>query len=135
MKTLPASITADLWSATAHKKRFCIAKQKEFWRDVHFSLKYSIKWIASSQVVNIRVEWLVEEGLELDPTEKGGRIMVAKVTGPARKILLGERPALNMLARASGIATIARELYKLKVKTGWNGLIAATRKTTPGTPN
>ena len=83
--------------------------------------------------VDCKVEWLVKEGVELDPTKAtNGKIIIAKVTGSARKILLGERPALNMLARASGIATIARQLYKLKLKNNWNGLIAATRKTTPG---
>jgi nicotinate-nucleotide pyrophosphorylase (carboxylating) len=37
-----------------------------------------------------------------------------------------------MLARASGIATKAFHLNKLKIENKWNGLIAATRKTTPG---
>ena len=81
--------------------------------------------------VGCTVEWLVTEGVELDPTESG-RIKIAVVSGPARKILLGERPALNMLARASGIATLARNLQQLKQLQGWNGVIAATRKTTPG---
>ena len=55
----------------------------------------------------------MEEGVELEPADqssmttanKPGRVAVAKVYGSARNILLGERPALNMIARASGIAT------------------------------
>lgn len=58
---------------------------------------------------------------------------VAIVTGPSRKLLLGERPALNMLARASGVASRAKSLHDIKVREKWNGVIAATRKTTPGT--
>ena len=47
-----------------------------------------------------RVEWHFEEGKEFAPIAK-----VATVSGPARNILLGERIALNTLARCSGIAT------------------------------
>ncbi|KAJ3274731.1 hypothetical protein HDV01_002253 [Terramyces sp. JEL0728] len=81
--------------------------------------------------VGCKVEWYLKEGEEFNPGPTG-KLKVAKVTGPARKLLLGERPALNMLARASGIATRARALWKLKKEQKWDGVIAATRKTTPG---
>jgi len=55
------------------------------------------------------------------------------VTGPARKILLGERIALNLIARASGIATKAKRLTDKIKNAGWTNLrLAGTRKTTPG---
>jgi nicotinate-nucleotide pyrophosphorylase (carboxylating) len=76
------------------------------------------------------VKWLRQEGEFIDP--KGGKEKVALVTGPSRKLLLGERPALNMLSRASGVASIARTLRELKIANKWGGVIAATRKTTPG---
>lgn len=47
-----------------------------------------------------RVEWHVKEGEAFEPVKH-----VATVRGPVRKILLGERVALNTLARCSGIAT------------------------------
>ena len=75
------------------------------------------------------VEWRAPEGemLTPDPVQE-----VAWVTGPANKLLQGERTALNVLTRASGIATYAREL-KTKVNyLGWQGEVAGTRKTTPG---
>ncbi|KAI9207782.1 Quinolinate phosphoribosyl transferase [Polychytrium aggregatum] len=78
-----------------------------------------------------RVEWKVQEGAEFTPGPEGKK-EIARVYGKARNLLLGERPALNMLARASGIATRARRLAKLKEQHGWTGLIAGTRKTTPG---
>ena len=61
-------------------------------------------------------------------------VAVAVVVGAwqARKILLGERVALNTLARASGIATRSRQMVNLKHDKGWKGVIAGTRKTTPG---
>ena len=46
------------------------------------------------------VEWHLPEGSTLTPPHH-----CATVRGPARKILLGERVALNTLARCSGIAT------------------------------
>ena len=46
------------------------------------------------------VEWLMKEGDEVEPIAK-----VAIVKGPCRKILLGERTALNILTRSSGVAT------------------------------
>jgi nicotinate-nucleotide pyrophosphorylase (carboxylating) len=66
------------------------------------------------------------EGSEKD------RVLVATVEGPAYLLLQGERTALNLLARCSGIATLARRLQTLKQNVGWNGLVAGTRKTTPG---
>lgn len=57
---------------------------------------------------------------------------VARVTGPVNKLLQGERTALNVVARASGIATHARELREAVSAAGWTGEVAGTRKTTPG---
>lgn len=58
--------------------------------------------------------------------------LTAVVTGPARCVLLGERPALNCMARASGIATRCAQLQGLAQAAGWHGQVAGTRKTTPG---
>lgn len=78
--------------------------------------------------LDCRVEWLAKEGDFIS----GKRVEVAKVYGSARNLLLGERTALNMLARASGIATRARELADLKKAHSFKGVVAGTRKTTPG---
>lgn len=56
--------------------------------------------------------------------------IVAEVSGRARAILTGERTALNILARLSGIATATRRLVDLVA--GTSARIADTRKTTPG---
>ncbi|KAJ1498125.1 hypothetical protein HMI54_005769, partial [Coelomomyces lativittatus] len=78
-----------------------------------------------------RVSWLKEEGTFIH-VPQGDKIMVAKVMGSTRNILLGERCALNLMARCAGIATIARQSVDLKLKHGFKGVIAGTRKTTPG---
>lgn len=61
-----------------------------------------------------------------------GKVPVAKVKGPARNLLIGERTALNTLARCSGIATKTSSLVDAARKAGYKGIIAGTRKTTPG---
>lgn len=74
-----------------------------------------------------RVTWSLEDGQEIDPVCR-----VALVEGRACDVLLGERVALNLLARASGIATRAKRVCDLAKQIGFTGKIAGTRKTTPG---
>ena len=50
-----------------------------------------------------RVEWLLPEGSVIPD---GTKTKVAIVRGKARQLLLGERVALNTLARCSGIASV-----------------------------
>jgi len=74
-----------------------------------------------------QVEWHMKEGEVFEPVKK-----VATVRGPARRLLLGERVALNLLARCSGIATKSRQFKDISIANGFKGVIAGTRKTTPG---
>lgn len=76
------------------------------------------------------VEWHKKEGDLLNGTD--GKIAVATVTGPVRKLLLGERVGLNTLSRCSGIATQSRKMLELVRGAGYTGILAGTRKTTPG---
>jgi nicotinate-nucleotide pyrophosphorylase (carboxylating) len=55
---------------------------------------------------------------------------VARLEGPARALLTGERTALNLLGRLSGVATAAAEAVRAVEGTG--ATILDTRKTTPG---
>ena len=80
------------------------------------------------QLLSCDVTWLITEGTYIENTPT----RVAIVKGPASCILQGERPALNCIARASGVATGARELQRLKEESKWKGELAGTRKTTPG---
>ena len=82
--------------------------------------------------LDCEVEWHHPEGTYLAPKDKGGKIKVATVKGPTRKLLLGERVALNTLARCSGVATRSRHMLDLVHNAGYRGILAGTRKTTPG---
>jgi nicotinate-nucleotide pyrophosphorylase (carboxylating) len=55
---------------------------------------------------------------------------VARLDGFARAILTGERTALNLLGRLSGIATLTRRYVDAVAGTG--AVVLDTRKTTPG---
>ncbi|GAA5820341.1 hypothetical protein JCM11251_005583 [Rhodosporidiobolus azoricus] len=79
-----------------------------------------------------RVEWHLAEGSPVLPTASNPKIKVATVRGPARCLLLGERVALNTMARCSGIAWKSRRVLNKARAFGWKGIIAGTRKTTPG---
>lgn len=56
--------------------------------------------------------------------------VISKISGPLRHLLTGERVALNILQRLSGIATLTRQYVK-KIE-GKKAKIVDTRKTTPG---
>jgi nicotinate-nucleotide pyrophosphorylase (carboxylating) len=73
------------------------------------------------------VEWHIKEGASFEPITH-----CATVRGPVRNLLLGERVALNTLARCSGIATKSERLLTLLRKAGYPNILAGTRKTTPG---
>jgi nicotinate-nucleotide pyrophosphorylase (carboxylating) len=74
---------------------------------------------------SVRFEPLVPEGTEVQVGD-----IVAKVSGPSRSILSGERVALNLMQHLSGIATRTHALVR-QVE-GTHAVIVDTRKTTPG---
>jgi nicotinate-nucleotide pyrophosphorylase (carboxylating) len=73
----------------------------------------------------VQVEVLRGDGADVEP-----RAPIARVEGRARALLTGERTALNLLCRLSGIATATREA--VLATAGTRARIACTRKTTPG---
>lgn len=74
---------------------------------------------------DVRFSPLVDEGASVTA---GARI--ARVTGPARALLAGERVALNFVQRLSGVATLTRRC--VDAVRGYDTKILDTRKTTPG---
>lgn len=67
----------------------------------------------------------VHDGEQVEPGQR-----IASITGNARAILTGERTALNLLQRLSGVATITRKYVEALGET--NTKLLDTRKTTPG---
>lgn len=92
--------------------------------------------VACGITVAQRVFELVDPTLEFDAKIKDGTTVAAKtvlftVKGRARSILMGERVALNLSQRMSGIATATKK-YVDAVPKGCGTRITDTRKTTPG---
>ena len=75
---------------------------------------------------DIVLDVLAADGSAIEP----GHI-AATIEGPLAPILSGERVALNLMQRMSGIATITRRFVERAAEAG-HAEIADTRKTTPG---
>jgi nicotinate-nucleotide pyrophosphorylase (carboxylating) len=68
---------------------------------------------------------LVRDGDYVEPGQ-----LIATINGPGRALLSGERVALNLLQRMSGIASLTRQF--VDAVTGTRAVILSTRKTAPG---
>lgn len=79
------------------------------------------------EYLDCTVESAVGEGTAVKP----GDVLLA-VAGPTRDVLRGERPAVNVAAHASGIATKTRKAVEAAREVSDEVVIAGTRKTTPG---
>jgi len=67
-----------------------------------------------------------------DGNEVGAGEILLSLTGDAKKILLVERTALNIIGRMSGIATQTRKMAEIISAVNPYCRVAATRKTCPG---
>lgn len=83
-----------------------------------------------SSRTSIKIGFLYRDGAEIDVSN--GRKVVATVSGPACLVLKHERLMLNIISRCSGVATITRRIKEKLTAVGWTGILAGTRKTTPG---
>jgi len=89
---------------------------------VFAGLKYAVAVLAECNLV---AEWNVSDGATVSPERA-----IGTVTGDLADILMAERPLLNLLQRACGIATATRS-YVVAVE-GTGCRILHTRKTAPG---
>jgi len=87
---------------------------------------------AFDAVGGLQVEWFLKDGDVISVEDAKAKKPVAIVRGKAKSILLAERTALNVISRASGVATLTRRMLTQVRSKGWQGHLAATRKTTPG---
>jgi nicotinate-nucleotide pyrophosphorylase (carboxylating) len=73
----------------------------------------------------------VRQDIHDGETVKAGTVLLS-LSGPAKKVLLVERTALNIIGRMSGIATQTRKLVDLVKEENPRCRVAGTRKTCPG---
>jgi nicotinate-nucleotide pyrophosphorylase (carboxylating) len=79
------------------------------------------------ELLGCTVEGLAEDG---DAVEPGQTLL--EVKGPAAALLSGERTALNIVGRMSGIATVTARIVDEVAEASPGARVAATRKTLPG---
>lgn len=90
-----------------------------------------ISGIAVAQFVFARVDpAIVVTPLVSDGDRVTNPTPIVQLAGPARSILIGERTALNIMQRLSGVATITAAY--VAATAGTKARIVDTRKTTPG---
>lgn len=81
-------------------------------------------------VYRILDERVSMEACLAEGTRVENRQVLARVSGPARALLTGERTALNFIGRISGIASLTRQF--VDAVAGTRAVILDTRKTAPG---
>ena len=87
---------------------------------------------AVCNVLGCSVEWYVKEG-DFVNANFSDRIPVGAISGPSARLLQIERTVQEVLSRASACASYARRCSEgAKKSAEWTGIVAATRKTTPG---
>ncbi len=86
--------------------------------------------------INIIKDLFLDYGIEIissmnegDKIKKGDLLL--EIKGNARKILLLERTALNLLMRMSGVATVTNRVVNKVAEVNPNLRVAGTRKTSP----
>jgi len=79
------------------------------------------------ELLGCMVEGIAEDG---DSVEPGQTLL--ELEGPAAAILSGERTALNIVGRMSGVATTTARIVDNLVEASPGTRVAATRKTLPG---
>lgn len=126
-----SSLVADcLATATLWQKSAGVVAGRPFFDAVFETLGCRTDWNGDQHHPTGNVEGQFWTGHPDLPS--GGKRRLATVRGPARRLLQGERTALNVLARCSGVATRARQFRRVCQEHQWPGTIAGTRKTTPG---
>jgi nicotinate-nucleotide pyrophosphorylase (carboxylating) len=92
--------------------------------------------VVSGLAIAAAVFTALDERVTFTPSVDDGTLIgavpssIAELEGPAAAILTGERTALNLVARLSGIATLTRRYVDQVAGTG--ATVLDTRKTTPG---
>lgn len=84
-----------------------------------------VKWVFEELDENMAFKFMAKDGDEINTGDK-----LLLIQGKTKAILKGERLALNILQRMSGIASMANEFNEIVKNTKTK--IVDTRKTTPG---
>eukprot|EP01132_Coremiostelium_polycephalum_P005707 gene5707-7101_t len=125
---IPSFDYAGVVVGVEHREAQLLGKQKGVFSGTPFFLEIF-------KQLNCEVELFIKDGDEFDPAKNDGKpVVLGRVAGPVKNILIGERLSLNIVSRSCAITTRVRSVLDI-VKSGdkpWKGTVAGTRKTTPG---
>jgi nicotinate-nucleotide pyrophosphorylase (carboxylating) len=116
----PGDVTTALVPIDAEGKAYVLAKS-ELVLAGSDAFDEVFRQVSSAVAIN----WEQRDGAAVKP----GTVL-ARVRGPARDLLVGERTALNLLQRLSGVATMSKKAADAVA--GTKAKVVDTRKTTPG---
>lgn len=107
------------------------------WTQTHVHVVAREDGVLSGATVLLEVFALVDPSVRVSLHRADGEAfaagdVLAEVSGPARAVLRGERIALNLMQRMSGIATATSRYVEAVRAAGAHTRIADTRKTAPG---
>jgi nicotinate-nucleotide pyrophosphorylase (carboxylating) len=116
--------------AVLYMKSSGVLAGKPFVEAVFRTLNCTVQWSSVDDASTSSSLGAVEG--RMYTVEGGSKIEMARVHGAVHNLLRGERTALNVLSRCSGVATASRRAVIAARSVHWTGHVAGTRKTTPG---
>jgi len=117
----PGDITSEpLFAAAARGRAHVVARERLLVAGTPHAVELFARLGAAATARAKEGTWVERGAVLLD------------VEGPSRALLAGERTALNLLSRMAGVASATRELAERLAADGCGGMVAGTRKTTPG---
>lgn len=117
-------LTADVTSMVAVADELCTAVMRARKAGMIAGLA-TLDEVVQVFGARVRVELVKRDG---DAMATGD--VLARLTGPARHVLVIERTALNLVSRLSGVATLTKRY--VDAAAGGSARVYDTRKTTPG---
>jgi nicotinate-nucleotide pyrophosphorylase (carboxylating) len=118
--------------AVLYMKSSGVLAGKPFVEAVFRTLNCTVQWSSDDDADASSPSSIGAVEGRLYTVEGGSKIEMARVHGAVHNLLRGERTALNILSRCSGVATASRRAVNAARSVHWTGHVAGTRKTTPG---
>jgi nicotinate-nucleotide pyrophosphorylase (carboxylating) len=119
-------------TAVLYMKSSGMLAGKPFFEAVFRTLNCAVQWSSDDDTTASSSSLGAAEEGRMYSVEGGTKVEMARVRGSVHNLLRGERTALNILSRCSGVATASRKAVDAARSLHWNGYVAGTRKTTPG---
>lgn len=104
------TVGSDIKTAHLYLKSSGVLAGVPFVNAVFKELECTVKWMTSENLLPETEKYIPQTAIEGESYTYTERpILLATITGPANSLLRGERTALNILSRCSGVSTVRYE--------------------------